>query len=276
MKDEKTSLLSASGVLFSALLILLAIPGLCPAQPVHGAAALGRGETGTAVPDSPWALTVNPALLPTEHRTVSFYTYRYAGFSELTDASAAITLPLPLGAIGFGAFSYGFELFRESRFSAGSSFDLGPVTAGATLTYTHIRQGGGYGSAGALGVTAGLSAEPVPGLIFGFRAVNINQPSLAGSVDDLSRDLAIGLSYRTGPVLLAADAVKDVRFPMSLRFGTEIDLSDAFTLRAGVATEPDVWSAGIGYGVGRVTSSVSVQQHPVLGMSPAVELSLQF
>lgn len=267
-------------------LIIIALPGEIKSQNPMGAASIGMGMTGVSGSDPGWAVFNNPALMSTDENTVSFYGMRYAGFSELTDMAAAITLYTSHGTFGAGAHRYGFELFSENRFLLGWKYTIERLHIGTVLTYHHIHQGGGYGSAGALGVDIGLMAEIATVLRFGARATNINQPAYGSSGNGngnglpgeyLPRELAAGLTYSASEALkISAELVKDVKFPLSFRSGVQIGLIPALHLRGGFTTRPGTWSTGLGYAFSRFSVNIAMQQHEVLGLSPGMDLSVIF
>jgi len=244
-------------------------------QQSMGARSIAMGQTGVSFPESRWAIFSNIALLPTDERQVSFYGFRYAGISELTDAAAAASLPLMGGTAGAGVHRYGFHLFSETRLRAGYSYRWKNVSAGLAFNYSHVQQGGGCGSAGALGVDIGLSGTVSEALWFGARATNVNQPAYAGTAEELPRELAAGLSYKPAAgVMISAETVKDVRFPISLRFGVDAALIDELNIRGGFTTNPETYAGGFGYRTDRWQINIALQQHVLLGLSPAVDLGV--
>ena len=263
--------------LVAALFITTCIlPDSLFAQNSMGAASIGMGQTGVAVP-SEWSAFNNVALLQTNQSRVSFYGYRYVGIAEITDMAAAYTLQTGLGTIGTAMHRYGFNLFNENRFLLAYKNSLGRFRYGASASYTHINQGGNYGSAGAFGLDLGLAAEITDALLFGARATNLNQPSYGDTDEELPRELAAGLSYYLTPeALLAAEIVKDVLFPTSFRTGLQYEVIDSLFLRAGFTTKPETYSFGFGYQTGRFDINFALQQHNPLGLSPALDLAIQF
>ncbi|CAN5421290.1 hypothetical protein BH23BAC3_BH23BAC3_26430 [soil metagenome] len=240
-----------------------------------GARSAASGQTGVAVPGDPWSVFSNISFIPTDESYVSFYGFRYAGISEITDAAASATLPLGNGAFGTGVHRYGFHLFSETRFRAGYKQQWEQFHAGVVLNYTHVQQGGGYGSAGALGADIGIGAQIVEPLWLGARATNINQPSFAETDEELPRELAAGISYFPSPAtLITAEVVKDVRFPLSFRAGIDAELIKGLHARAGISSNPETYSAGFGYKTARWQINFAVQQHMVLGLSPALDIGI--
>ena len=288
MKNRITNqgVISLHCIIICTSLFLFGLTGEIRSQNPLGAASAGMGMTGISGSDSGWAVFNNPALMSTNENSVSFYSMRYAGFVELTDMAAAFTLHTSYGTFGAGAHRYGFELFSENRFLLGWKYDIERLHVGAVLTYHHIHQGGGYGSAGALGVDFGLMAEIATVLQFGVRATNINQPAYGSSGNGngngapgeyLPRELAAGLTYSASEALkISAELVKDVKFPLSFRSGVQIGLVQALHLRGGFTTRPGTWSTGLGYAFSRFSVNIAMQQHEVLGLSPGMDLSVIF
>jgi len=246
-------------------------------QTTIGARSLGTGQTGAALPGNQWAVFSNVALLVTDERWVSFYGFRYVGISEITDLAASVTVPTKLGSFGAGFHRYGFDLFNRTNIRLGYKKRFSRFHTGLAVSYSAVQQGGGYGSAGALGIDLGIAAQIIETLWMGVRATNVNQPVYGNSDEYLPRDLAIGLAYLpSGRMLLSIDAVKDVRFPISLRAGAELELIKGFEARAGITTQPETYSGGFGFTSDRWEINIGVQQHIPLGLSPAVDLGISF
>lgn len=252
------------------------------AQATLGARALSMGQVTTALPNSEWSVFANPAMIDRESRSVSFFGVRYYGFADITDIAAAATCPARFGSIGFGVHRYGDDLFNESRLRITYKNAYEGFHYGAAVNYNHVSIGGGYGSAGALGLDIGLAAPLTDGLWIGAKATNINQPKYGdynNSEEELARDLSIGLSYQlSGIALFSADVVKDVRFPISYRAGVEVNIVDRLKGRAGITTRPLTFAGGFGYETQVWGVNVAVQQHenPVLGLSPGFDLRLSW
>ena len=236
---------------------------------------MASGQAGVAVPDGRWAVFSNSSLLPTHETHISFYGFRYVGIAEITDAAASVTIPVKNGAFGAGIHRYGFHLFNETRFRAGYKHQWGQFHAGVALNYNHVQQGGGYGSAGAFGVDLGIAGQMAESVWFGARATNVNQPSYAETEEELPRELAAGFSYHPSPgVMITAEAVKDVRFPVSFRAGIDVELIKGLNGRAGATTYPETYSFGFGYATSAWQVNFAVQQHLILGLSPAVDIGI--
>lgn len=247
------------------------------AQTSLGAASVSMGQTGVAIPDQNWSLFSNVALMPTNENRVSFYGFRYVGIAEITDMAANAITQTHVGTVGVGVHRYGFNLFNENRFLLAYKNNLDRFHYGASVSYTHIFQGGDYGAAGAIGVDLGLAAEVTDDLWFGARATNLNQPSYGDTDEELARELATGLSYILTPeALITAEIVKDVMFPLSFRSGVQFEIIQSLYIRAGITTKPETYSFGFGYESNRWDVNFALQQHNPLGLSPALDLAVKF
>lgn len=250
------------------------------AQAVIGARELAVGQAETALEGTTWAMFANPAMMPENQRNVSFFGVRHFGFAEITDMAMSLTHPTKFGVLGIGAHRYGFDLFNENRLRLGYKNSFVGFHYGAILNYSHVVQGGGYGSAGALGVDVGLAAPIIADLWIGAKATNINQPEYGSRNNEkLPRELSVGLSYRLSEMaLFTTDVVKDVQFPISYRGGVEINIIEGLTGRAGIITAPQMFTAGLGYSGSFWSANVAVQRHEdqVLGYSPAIDFKISW
>ncbi len=247
------------------------------AQYVMGAKHLALGQTSVAIPSSNWAVFSNASLMPTFDNHVSFYGFRYAGISEITDMAVAYSQQTSLGTFGAGVHRYGFNLFSKNRFLIGYKNNLGKFHYGGSISYTHVLQGGSYGSAGATGIDIGISAEIITGLWFGARATNINQSSYGDTDESLPRDLSAGISYQlASQVQFVSEIVKDILFPVSFRTGVQVEVIKSIFTRAGITTQPETYSLGFGYITDRLEVNIALQQHNPLGLSPAIDFGIRF
>lgn len=265
-------------VLGAAIILIFCSSLNLKAQAIIGARELALGQSGTALPGTSWAMFANPAMMPEEEKTVSFFGVRYFGFAEISDMAASVTHPTKLGVFGAGAHRYGFDLFNENRLRLGYKNSFLGFRYGAILNYSHVVQGGGYGSAGALGIDMGLAAPIISDLWIGAKATNINQPEYGSRNNEkLPRELSVGFSYQLSDIaLFVTDVVKDVQFPISYRGGIEINVIDNLMGRVGVTTEPQTFTAGFGYGGSFWSANIAVQRHEdqVLGYSPAIDFKI--
>lgn len=264
------------------LAFLVAAPAAAQLTPLAegGTRALGLGGASVALADDVWGLG-NPAAWATlEQGGAGLFASQAFGMPELRLAAAALAHPTRHGTLAASARTYGFEDFRESVFGlgAGRAVPLSPTRRlhlGLAARYTTVEIPG-FGSAGALGLSAGLLTEVMPGLAFGAHALNLNRPALS-SLDPLQARLDVGLAYHPTPVsLLVLAAGKDVDHPLSVRGGLETQPVEVLRLRAGFATAPTRFSAGLGVLLDRLRADVAFDRHEVLGWTPAFEMGVRW
>lgn len=247
------------------------------AQAVIGAREVGLGQAMTALPESAWAVFSNPAMMA-EEPSISFFGIRYFGLSEISDMAVSAIYPHSWGTWTAGIHRYGFDLFNESQYRLGYKNSFLGFHYGGILNYTHISQGGGYGSAGAAGIDLGVAALIVPELWIGAKATNLNQPTLGSSgTERLPRNLSIGFSYLlTRMALFTTEIYKASSFPLSYRGGLEVTIMDGFSGRAGITTAPQSFTGGFGYRGAYWSANVAVHRHEnqVLGYSPGIDLNI--
>ncbi len=249
------------------------------AQLTMGADGLALGQATTALEDNSWGIFSNPALINSDRKSVSFYSQRNYGFAELTDIAASGSTPTKFGTAAFGFHRYGGDLFNETKVRLGYSNSWQNLMFGAVVNYNHISQASPYGSGGAIGIDLGIAAKLSQGLILGARTSNINYPAYDFAAEDesLSRELAVGLSYKLEQnALFLFDVVKDVRFPISYRGGVEMKVIENLVGRIGVTTEPNTFSAGFGYGMDLWEVNIAFQRHQDIGFSPGIDLNFFF
>lgn len=183
------------GLLWAIGLLFNVVPAY--SQATLGARAIALGQATTALPRSSWSVFENVAMIDEKKAHVSFFTMRYYGISALTDIAAVITYPTGVGVFGGGVHRFGDDLFNKSRIRLVYENSFHHFHYGIAVNYSHIVQGKGYGSVGAVGIDVGVSALLAKGLWIGAKATNINQPAYGhtknGYREDLPRNLSIGL-----------------------------------------------------------------------------------
>lgn len=259
------------------VLLFFTINGTVYSQFSMGAASVSMGHTGTAMPASPWSAFSNPAWMSTDQSSVSFFGYRFSGFSELTDMAVSLTQPSAFGTFGLGAHRYGYEHFTEQRFIFAMKQHLDRVHAGLSLSYQHISFGESYGSAAAVGISFGLGIQVTETLSLGARAMHLNRPAYANSEELIPGELATGVGYKISNIaFLTADIVKDPDFPVSFRSGLSIEIVESLFIRSGITGKPSSYSFGFGYQPGDWQVNLGVQQHHALGLSAAMDFVYHF
>ena len=94
-----------------------------------------------------------------------------------------------------GGYTYGFDLYRESKVILGYSYNYeNSFFFGLSVNY-HSFSIQNYGSTGAFYINAGALAYILADFRWGFHISNINRASLGNDDDQIPMILTTGLSY---------------------------------------------------------------------------------
>lgn len=238
-----------------------------------GARPLGMGGTFVAVANTGDALYYNPAGLWQINNPYAqtFYSAPF-NLKELGTTVFNFTYPTAKGNGTLNFESYGYEVYRETTLGAAYSGSFKEkLLYGFILNYNHLNIQD-VGSRSTIGLDLGLMFRPQEKVTVGFAARNVNRPAIKG--DELPQTFSMGISLRMiDPLIINADVYKDVKFPADFRVGAEYTFFDRLFLRAGMATEPSRFSAGLGFDFGKGVIDYAIYSHTDLGVTHAVSAS---
>lgn len=226
----------------------------------------GMGGTGFAVLDDAWAPLRNPSALAWAEGTVGTFSWLQPfslDFATQNAIGATVPLPGSAGGLGIGIRTFGTEyegqkLDQEATYTiahgfrllhdAQSELALGWSASLLTLSFGSSITGIDPGQASTVALSLGATATVRDRTRVGFAAQNFNSPRI-GSRDheSLGRRLVGGVAYTpyagvTTLLDMRAASGEDIGY----RAGIELEPVDFMRLRAGIATEPNTFSAGIG------------------------------
>lgn len=226
-----------------------------------------------------FALYNNPAgLSQIKWREIGIY-YSPApfGLSEMSNAFAAYSEPFSFGSIALGAMTYGFDLYRENKFTAGYSFNYQDKFLAGVSFNLHTVSIKNYGHASAFYINAGGIANLNNFLRWGFFLENINRASFGNDDNQIPVVFNTGFSYDVLKNLTLHLALeKDIIQNASVKFGLEYNLIKYLSLRTGFANEPSKFSAGIGINYSPFRFDYAVFTHQELGLTHQFGLILSF
>ncbi len=190
-------------------------------------------------------------------------------------AAMACVYPTSAGSVGLSLRHFGNQLYREGTAGISYAHRFGDQwSAGVQLSYHLVSLGHGLGSKSLFTAEVGIIYHILPGLQVGTHIYNPNRVLLK-RYDYLDLDEYHPTIIRTGflytfssDILLAAEAVKDIRHQASYRFGLEYPFGERFWLRAGLSTHPMENSFGFGLTWGNWCFDMATTYHHVLGYSP--------
>jgi hypothetical protein len=261
------------------VLILLCVNRICLSQLNPGAAQISLSNSDAALSSDVFSYFNNPSgAAQMNWREAGFY-YSPSpfGFSELSNAFAAYNEPLPFGAIGAGVMTYGFNLYKETKFLLGLSFNhQNTLFAGAVVNYHNVSIKN-YGSDNAFYLNIGGLAYLENDIRIGFYIHNINRASFGNSDDQIPVIINAGLSVNADEnISLNISVDKDLIYKPSLRFGVNYELVEYITLRTGYSSEPSKYSAGVGINFLIFSLDYAVFTHSDLGLTHQAGLIISF
>jgi hypothetical protein len=255
------------GAIPAATLLLLAANGNAAFEALEvDPRARAMGGAYTAMGGGYLALFHNPAglVVTTETNVGVSYVQPYSvDFLKMTAAGVAGKLPGKLGSVGFGfrrrATDYkDVSLDEQNTFSAAHGFTLyddisSTVAVGYglnlhTLEFGTTVNGEDPGSDASVGIDLGARVTLRNRTAVGFMVQNINNPTIGDvDVEELPRRVTGGVAYYPyNGVATTFDMDSVLGEKTRFRGGTEFALTEYGHLRAGIATDPNVFSGGFG------------------------------
>jgi hypothetical protein len=136
----------------------------------------------------------------------------------------------------------------------------------------------GYQNATAITAEVGLFADLSDNFYLGAHVFNPTQSSLSiESKEKLPARYKIGAAYKPAETLLmCADFIYDNINDISFCGGMEYSLLSQLRLRAGVSTNPELFTLGAGYNYKQLSVDVAYSYHNVLGNISSISISYKF
>ena len=239
-------------------------------QILPGAKETGISNSDVALSNDVFALYNNPAgLAQLKQRSIGiYYSPSPFGLKELANGYFAYTEPFKFGALSIGGMTYGFKLFRESRFVLGFSYKyLKNFYFGLTLNYQTVSILN-YGNSNTIFISIGSLAYISKKVRWGFSFQNLNRASYENTEDQIPVIIRTGFSYDLINSLSVNLAIeKDIKYNPNFHFGIDYKIIKYFSLRTGFSNEPSRYSAGIGIHYSSFNLGYSIFTHQDLGLT---------
>lgn len=244
-----------------------------------GGRRLGMGGAYASVRGDMWSLWSNPAGITGIQRFEGgLFTERRFFVQEISNAAFGGVIPFKeKHAAGISAATFGFGAYRENN--VGLSY--------ATTLYDHIHLGvkfnflnlaiANYGSVTTFYADAGIMADVSKRMSIGFWTQNLNQAKI-GAVREERLPILVngGVSYKASDkVLITADAVKTLDYPVGIRAGFEYFFIEHFCARAGYSTSPASMHFGAGFRMDNISIDFANSLHERLGYTPHLSVTLR-
>lgn len=262
------------------LLLFLFISVKLNAQTFNAAPFQGMGNTGLAS-ESLYSITNNSAGLASLENIIAAIAYQpHFMTKDLRTQAFLVGLPIKsLGAVGFGIRNYGIP--QVSSFLTANlvyARNFGNVISTSFSANYHRYYVDNYISDNTFSFDLGGMIKFSEFVNLGLLFRNITFSKFKDDTEQyLPREIAAGLLYKISNELsVAGDAYYAYEEGVNIRGGVSYSIADMVVLRAGIATDPMQYFAGIGLRWNSFQFDVSSSFHPRLGNSPQVALAYAF
>ncbi len=243
-----------------------------------GVRSVGLSGVRTVLPGDAWALDHNPAMLTTQWkpRVSAFVAPGIFGLKELRTLALNGSFSFVGETVAAGLEHFGYDLYKELGIEIGLGHLIAEglsVGLALELRTTAIK---GYGRTQGLLVTAGWSVRITETLHMGFAGENLFGETIGITHQRLPQNAAMGICYNPIPhIMVFFEGEKDVRYPLALRAALELLLFESVALRSGIASNPDLVSAGVSIRHELLEFGYAGYFHAELGWTHQVEVSIE-
>jgi hypothetical protein len=237
------------------------------------------GGCGITLISEPSLFVQNPALLGSfEKIGFQINWSRLFEISELSLSEGNLVFPFKKFDFGLSASIFGEKDYYQEMvltFGAGYKFPKN-LSIGANLKYLRVSYSPAYSYFSTISLDAGILFEPKKGVIFGLSYQNLNQPHLAKNYDDIPNLLSCGISFSLIKDFdLFFEIEKEKKYPVIYHFGQKINITDFFSFRLGLQTQPARYSFGFGLNWKKMQLDWAYLSHPTLGESQKVSWGME-
>lgn len=265
--------------LYYTIIIICSLTLSAYSQYNPGAKQISLSNSDVALSNDVFSLFNNPAgLAQMNWREVGvYYSPAPFGLSELANGYIAYHELTSIGSFAVGGMSYGFDLYREAKFSVGYAFNYSnKFFGGLTINYQTVSIQN-YGNDGALFFNIGGLAYIADNFRLGFAFQNINRASFGKEDDQIPVVFNTGLSYDADNELTFNFAVeKDIKYKASFQFGINYDIIENLSLRTGFSNEPSKYSVGVGINFSMFSLDYAMFTHNDLGLTHQAGIVISF
>ncbi len=260
------------------LILILVSYGSINAQFLNGAKQNSTANSNISAQSDAFSVFINPAKLSDIHRYEFgiFYSPGAFGLSELKSGSAAFAFPVKDFSGAIGISSFGFDLYNESKITAGVSKILAEnISLGFTLSLNNIKISN-YGSDNSLSLNFGAISKLNENFSLGFYYENLNRATFGNYKNQIPSFIVLGISFKRSDFVISGSIEKETDKEFSPRLGFDYRIIKAISLRSGISDNPENFSAGLGIFVDKFNLNYALVRNAYLGFSHMTDLRIIF
>lgn len=236
-----------------------------------GGRGAAMGRSGVNFTDLHAAFSNQAGLANVRTLSVGLVGTRPFSLADVNHFGAVGVVPVGSGTFALQAQYYGMDAYSEQRLGLAYGRTLvDGLRLGAQIDVLNLSIRN-YGNVLSLTAALGLQYELFDDLQVG---AHVFSPTTVAITEqyDLPTIFQLGIAYRpSSKILLQAEAAQEVNAATSFRAGLEYQLAAALSLRLGMASNPSLFTFGIGYQLENGLSlDVAASYHQVLGLSPTI------
>lgn len=253
------------------LLFNLPLKALHTNQPV-GARALSMGGV-SLLPADFWSVFNNQAGLASQTNWILGFAYdSYLGLDKnLSLKSVGFLVPTNSGTFGLSLSYYGYSAYNEQKIGFAYGKSLGKIfSVGLQIDYLSLSIGNDYGNAQAItfeiGILANLNDDfQIAAHIYNPFMVKLGEvnPEITPAIFKLAAAYKVETD-----ILILAEYEQSVYEHGIFKIGMEYHLIEKFFVRGGLATNPNLFSFGVGFNFNGFNIDFGSSYHQTLGFSP--------
>lgn len=233
------------------------------------------GGAAVALGSNPWSVVANPAGLADSSSVMAAVGMRPAmyGLTELRVLALGLTWASEEWGVGCVITRMGGDLFLDQAVALGGGAVITPeVIAGAGATVREMRFER-YGGIRFWTLSLGLLIKVADNAMVGSVAENPTRNWIVRGLERAPTRLRAGAAFApVGTVTLSAEVEKEVGFSPTIKGGLEKRFLGILSVRAGMTTDPDTYSGGVGVSIGSFQAGVALSYHADLGWTELFEL----
>lgn len=198
---------------------------------------------------------------------------------ELGTKAGAFAIPVNKGTFALSFYKYGFNLYNENKVGLAYAMPLSErFKAAVQLDYMLTQLAENYGKKGLFTFELGLLAKINDKWYMGAQVYNPMRVKLISDVEErIPSYIRFGTNYMFNDnVNLVVEAEKDMQNKPVVRAGVDYQLVKNVYVRAGVGSNPGIFSFGFGIDMKIFKVDFGTSKHSTLGYSPAVSLMYSF
>ncbi len=268
-------------IFISCLLVFVLIGNTKAAEgtsPIGGRSA-AMGNSSVALSDF-WSLYNNPAGIASQENFALGIAYENRFLmQELSLQSAGVVAPTKFGVLGLSFNQFGYTLYKEQMLGLAYARAFGKdLRIGLKLDYFSTSFSEDYENFSAITFELGVQYAINEKLTTGAYIFNPGKARLSEYTDErLPVILRFGLAYEFAEKLIGTvEFEKNFDRNASIRAGLEYYVLEKFFVRAGINTQPGLFTFGTGFDLGPVRIDLAGNLHQVLGTSIQSSLVVHF